>query len=134
FALNRRSAAHADRARHSPAQYEFVVGGVDDRINPLLDQVAGSDHDSRRMHSSTSATRSLSSSTLALAMPFTPIAEMVMDAHATPQTRASCSPPRWPPVLNQRASIPPANASPAPVVSTTSRSVRAGTRTIPSSM
>src|SRR5216683_2325882 len=134
LALNRRPATHADRARYSSTQYELVVGGVDDRIDSLLRQVAGSDHDSRRRHSSTSATRSPNSSGVALAIPFTPIDEMVIDAHATPHTSASCRPPRWPPVLNHRASIPPASASPAPVVSTTGRSVSAGTRTTPSSM
>src|SRR2546428_123159 len=39
-----------------------------------------------------------------------------------------------PPVLNQRASMPPASASPAPVVSTTGLSVSAGTCTTPYSV
>src|SRR5216684_586434 len=132
--LNRRPATHADRARYSSTQHQLIVSGVDNRIDTLLRQVAGSDHDSRRRHSSTSATRSPNSSGVAFAIPFTPIDEMVIDAHATPHTSASCRPPRWPPVLNHRASMPPASASPAPVVSTTGRSVRAGTRTTPSSM
>src|SRR5438046_10312801 len=97
----------------------------------LLDEVAAYDHDSRRRRSITSSTRSSSCLRVAFAMPFTPIEETVIDAHATPHTSASCRPPRIPPVLNQRASIPPASASPAPVESTTGRPVMAGTLTAP---
>src|SRR5713226_586322 len=126
LALNRCPTASANRARDPSAEKEIVVGCVDDGIDVLLHQVARDDHDSRRSHVSTSRTRSSNSFRVALAMPFTPTAEIVIDAHATPHTSASCRPLLRPPVLNQRASIPPANASPEPVVSTAGGSVRAG--------
>src|SRR3989441_4765154 len=134
LALDRRTAALANRAGHSAAKQQVVVGRVDDGINMLLHKISRNDQDARRRHSSTSATLSSNSSRVALAMPLTPIDEMVIDAHATPHTRASCSPPGCPPVLNHRASMPPASASPAPVVSTTGLSVNAGTCITPYSV
>lgn len=89
FLLYRRAAACADRARNTASENELVIGRVDDGVDILLDQVAADDHDSRRRHSSTSATRSANSSASALAIPFTPIDPIVMDAQATPHTSAS---------------------------------------------
>src|ERR1700730_5531125 len=133
FFLNRRPSTASDGARHTASEDQVIVRSIDDGVDVLLDEVACDDQDSRRSHASTLATRSSNSLRVAFAMPFTPIAEMVIDAQATPHTSASCRPVRRPPVLNQRASIPPANASPAPVVSTTGGSVTAGIRTTPSS-
>src|SRR5258708_6952296 len=132
--LYRGAAAAANRAGNACTKHEVVVGCVDNRVDVLLDQVAADDHDSRRRHSSTSATRSANSTGVAFAIPFTPIDPIVMDAQATPHTIASCKPLGSPPVLNHRASIPPASASPAPVVSTTGGSVMAGTLTTPYSV
>src|ERR1700681_3037908 len=134
FLLNRRAAPPANCARDTCTKHEVVVGRVDNGVHFLLDQVAADDHDSRRRDSSTSATRLANSSGVAFAMPLTPIDPMVIDAQATPHTSASCKPLGSPPVLNHRASIPPASASPAPVVSTTGRLVTAGIRKTPSSM
>src|SRR5258708_35156249 len=134
LALNRGTTAVADRACDTSTEEQIVVGRVDDRIYALLHQVARDDQDFRRCQSSTSRTRSSNSLRVALAMPLTPTAEMVIDAQATPHTSASCRPLLRPPVLNQRASIPPASASPAPVVSTAGRSVRAGIPTTPYSV
>src|SRR6266446_10330342 len=84
--LDRGTAALANRAGHSAAQQQFVVGRIDDRIDILLHEIPRNDQDAGRRHSSTSATRSSNSSRVALAMPLTPTDEMVIDAHATPHT------------------------------------------------
>src|ERR1700687_2917419 len=76
------------------------------------------DHGAGRMDFSISVTRWCNPFRVSCAMPLTPIADTVIDAQATPHTNASCRPPTSPPVLIHRASIPPASASPAPVVST----------------
>src|ERR1700730_9887088 len=86
FLLDRRAAAPADRSGYTTPEHEVVVCGIDNRVDVLLDQVAVENHDPRRMQASTSATRSSNSSRVAFAMPLTPIAEMVIDAHATPHT------------------------------------------------
>jgi len=119
FLLYRRPSSTPDGAGDATAEDEVIVGRIHNCVDLLLNQVAGDDHDSRRMHSSTSATRSFNCLCVAFAMPFTPTDEMVIDAHAAPHTSASLRPPGWPPVLSQRAIIPPASASPAPVESTT---------------
>src|SRR5215472_4676278 len=131
FVLYGWAAGATDRARNAATEHEVVVRGVDDRIDLLFDEVAAHDHDSRRKHSHTSAVRSSSSSFVALAMPRTPIASMVSDAHATPQTSASCRPFISAPVVTHRASIPPATASPAPVVSKAGWFGSEGTWTLP---
>src|ERR1700704_6211423 len=113
--LDRCATAHAYRSRYTASQHQVVVRGVDDRVNLLIDEGSVDDQDSRRRDFSTSPTRLSRSLRVAFAMPFTPIDEMVSDAHATPHTSASCRPFGFPPVVNQRASIPPARASPAPV-------------------
>src|SRR5487761_526422 len=92
FLLYRCAAPPANRARNACTKHEVVVGRVDNRFDILLDQVAPDDHDSRRRHSSTSTTRSANSLGVAFAMPLTPTDPMVMDAQATPHTRASCKP------------------------------------------
>src|SRR5258708_8233728 len=120
--LYRGAAAAANRAGNACTKHEVVVGCVDNRVDVLLDQVAADDHDSPRRHSSTSATRSANATGVAFAIPFTPIDPIVMNAQATPHTIASCKPLGSPPVLNHRASIPPASASPPPLASTTARS------------
>src|ERR1700687_5529044 len=129
--LDRGPAALANGSRYARSKHQVVVGRVDDRIHLLLDEITTDDHDSRRRHFSTSATCSSRSLLVARAMALTPIPEIVIDAQATPHTRASCRPAGCPPVLNQRASIPPANASPAPVVSMSGGSAGAGTRVTP---
>src|ERR1700682_1355576 len=91
--LNRRTASPADRACDTSPKHQVVVRRVDDRVDMVIDEVAFDDHDPRRMHASTSATRSSSCSSVALAMPLTPIDVMVIDAQAVPHTSASCSPP-----------------------------------------
>src|SRR5258708_7484072 len=60
--------------------------------------------------------------------------ESVLVRDAPPHKAPSSAPPRRPPWPTRRAATPPASASPAPVVSTTGRSVRAGPPTTPSSM
>ncbi len=80
-------------SRNTGAEHEVVVGCVDNCIDVLLDKVSVDDHDSRRRHSSTSATLFSRSSRVALAIPFTPTDAMVIEAHATPHTNASCKPP-----------------------------------------
>ena len=89
FLLYGRPASTSDCPRHTTAKNEVIVRGIHDCVYVLLDQVAGDDHDSRRMHSSTSATRSFNCLCVAFAMPFTPTEEMVIDAHAAPHTSAS---------------------------------------------
>src|ERR1700688_1233826 len=92
FLLYRCAAPSANCARNACTKHEVVVGCVDNRVDCLLSQVAPDDHDSRRRHSSTSTTRSANSLGVPFAMPFTPTDPMVMDAHATPHTSASCRP------------------------------------------
>jgi len=93
--LERLITVHKRRwAAHWPALYARIDARIDDWVGRgLIDEVAGDDHDPRRMHTSTSATRSSSSLRVAFARPFTPIAEMVIEAQATPHTSASCKPP-----------------------------------------
>src|ERR1700704_5860629 len=134
FLLDRRPATLANRSCDARSENQVVVGRIDDGVHLLLDQISADDHDSRRRHSSTSTTCLSRSSRVARAMPLTPTAEIVIEAHATPPTSASCNPAGSPPVLIQRASIPPANASPAPVVSISGGSATAGTRTTPYSV
>src|SRR5487761_1058356 len=121
LSLYRWPSSGPDGAGDATTKNQVVVGCIHDRIDVLLDEVAGKYHDARRMHSSTSATRSLSCLRVALAMPFTPTDEMVIDAHAVPHTSASCTPRGTRPVVSKRPTLPPANASPAPVESTTGR-------------
>ena len=83
-----------DRARHPTSELQIVVGGVDYRIDLLLDEITADDQDSRFVRSHTSAMRSSSSAGVAVAIPRMPIDSMVRDAHATPQTKASCRPER----------------------------------------
>jgi len=89
FILDGGATRASNRARHATAQLELAVGGVDDRVDLLLHQIAGDDHDSRLRNSHTSAIRASRSLGVALAMPRTPIDSMVSDAHATPHTSAS---------------------------------------------
>src|SRR5579859_68025 len=130
--LYRSAAAAPYRSRHAATEQQVVVGRVDDGIDLLLDQVAGDDHDPRGSDSFTSSTRSSSCARVAPRMPRSPMSAMVSAAQATPHTSDSFTPFGSPPVDSQRASMPAAIASPAPVVSITGRSVSAGTCTDPS--
>lgn len=89
FTLYGWATSSADCARDATAQQQVVVRSVDDCVDVLFHQVAGNDHDARRMHSSTSATRSLNSLVVAFAIPFTPTDVIVIDAQAAPHTSAS---------------------------------------------
>src|SRR6267154_2247117 len=91
--LDRRSSTTPDGAGDPTAEDQVIVGRIDDGVDLLFNQVTCDDQDSRRMHSSTSATRSFNCLLVAFAMPLTPIDEIVMDAHAAPHTRASWRPP-----------------------------------------
>jgi hypothetical protein len=78
-----------NRAGDSATEEQVVVGGVDNRVDLLLDQIAGDDQDARRRDFLTSATRSSSSLRVAAAMPRSPMSEIVSDAHATPHIKDS---------------------------------------------
>lgn len=78
-----------NRASDSTTQEQVVVGGVDNRVDLLLDQIAGDDQDARGRDFLTSPTRSSSSLRVAAAMPRSPMPEIVSDAHATPHTKDS---------------------------------------------
>ncbi len=91
FFLDRRSSTGPDSAGHSSSKDQIVVCSVDDGVNILLDEIAGDDQDSRRRQSITSSTLSSNCARVAAAMPLSPIAEIVSDAHATPHTNASRS-------------------------------------------
>jgi hypothetical protein len=73
----------------STAELKVVVRSVYDRVDLLLCQIAGDDQNSRLTRCQTSATLCCRSFSVALAMPRTPIASIVSDAHATPHTIAS---------------------------------------------
>jgi len=92
--LHRRSRRAPDGAGDTATKLEFVVRGVDYRVDSLFHQVAADDHYVRLMTSQISPIRSFRSGCVAPAMPRTPIDSMVSDAQATPQTIASCRPPR----------------------------------------
>jgi len=87
--LDRGTTTSPNRAGDSTTEEQVVVGGVDNRVDLLLDQVAGDDQDARRRDSLTSSTRSSSSLRVAAAMPRSPISEIVSDAHATPHIKDS---------------------------------------------
>src|SRR5665213_3322751 len=87
--LNGRPSLASNGARDAAAEDEVAVGCIDDGVNVLFDEIACNDQDSRRRHSATSSTRSCNCSRVAPAMPLSPIAEIVSDAHATPHTSAS---------------------------------------------
>src|SRR5450759_611266 len=86
FLLYRWPSSAPDRAGDATTEDQVIVGRIHDCVDLLLNEVAGDDHDSRRMHSSTSATRSFNCLCVAFTMPFTPTDEMVIDAHAAPHT------------------------------------------------
>ena len=89
FVLNRRARRATNRARDTSAELQIVVGGIDDRVDFLLDQVAGDDQDSCLMLAHNSSMRRSSICGVAFAIPRTQTASIVKDAHATPQTNAS---------------------------------------------
>src|SRR4051812_28615084 len=132
--LDHRSCCAPDRAGDTAAELQIVVRRVDNCVDLLHDEIAAHDHDSGLRLRHISFIRSSNRSRSAPAMPRTPIDSMVKEAQATPHTSASCRPHRWAPVLSQRASIPPASASPAPVVSKAVYFVSAGTWTLPSAV
>ena len=87
--LHGRSRCATNRAGDAAAELQVVVRGVDDCVDLLLDQVAGDDQDSCLMVAHSSSIRRSRICGVAFAIPRTPIASIVKDAQATPQTRAS---------------------------------------------